>query len=120
MVQRRFGGNDVSLLAVFGAFEVLHNFGDFCMFVNGKDESKDYVKRWYKGTIEGLYKGDLQVYPNIYHYVFSRPFMTKKKKAEIEKRACKECLSILSDFGILSYIEEKLKNCGIEIRQEQT
>jgi hypothetical protein len=107
-VHRYFGGTDASLLAVFAAFEILHNFKDFW------DGRKEYAENWYRHVIGMLEEGDIPIHPAVYKHVFSRMFMTEGKRKKLIKEAHRECLLILEQSGLLSCIKARLEDKGKE------
>jgi hypothetical protein len=112
---RRFGGNDISLAAVFGVFEILHNFKTFADYATKKDETlrekNKWVIEWYKNQMEYLESGGIPVNPAVNYYLFSRPFtfISKAKKGKILEYANKECIDILRETGILAFIKRELR-----------
>jgi hypothetical protein len=108
-IHRYFRGNNVSLLAVFAVFEILHNIKDFVKMTVTDGGENFYAEKWYGDIISGLSEGEIPIHPVVYKYVFSKPFMTKRKIDRILKSAHKECMNILESTGLLSYIKKRLK-----------
>jgi len=102
-VHRYFRGTDSSLLAVFGFFELLHNFREFVLSSNtGKNP---FLKNWYKGVFRRIEKNSFDVRPEVWRYVFKRKWMSKKTKNRVLEDAKTELLYLLEETGIRKFIE---------------
>jgi len=117
-IHRYFRGNDISLLAIFSVFEVLHNFHslleNFYKLPNIKEMSFSGVFDWYERELNLLEKGKICVRPEVWNYVFNKKifrfFITDKRKKYIEKQAAQEALDILfTHKDLLNKIKHSIK-----------
>jgi hypothetical protein len=112
IIHRYYKGDDISLIALFSVFEILHNLKNFVdAMYNNENVRLEYIKDWYKRVIETLEEGEIDIidiHPAIYNFIFRRPFMTKRKKNIMLKKANQECIWILEQNGLLSYIKDAL------------
>lgn len=108
-IHRYFGGTDVSFIAIFSVFEILHNLRDLSDMIYYGDGRKDYAKKWYEDIIKNLNEGDIPIYPAVYKYAFDKPFMTRRKRERMLEAAQRECIEILKRSGLYNFILAELQ-----------
>jgi len=101
-IHRQFSGTDVSLLALFCVFEILHNFSGFIDDVNEFERIKDGDAvppdhhwnnlTWYEHQLIMLERGSICVRPEVWKYLSSKKRMSEKKRKTMIKEAAREAL----------------------------